>query len=61
MNKVLLAILFFGALVAIYIVLFLLNKKTPLPEGCENLKADCEACHDIHCINNPGHGRHPES
>ena len=31
--KYLLAILFFGALVAIYIVLYLMNKKTPKPEG----------------------------
>ena len=33
--KYLLAILFFGALVAIYIVLYLMNKKTPKPEVCE--------------------------
>ena len=31
--KYLLAILFFGALVAIYIVLYLMNKKTPKPEA----------------------------
>ena len=36
--RYLLAILFFGALVAIYIVLYLMNKKTPKPEGCEDLK-----------------------
>ena len=36
--KYLLAILFFGALVAIYIVLYLMNKKTPKPEGCEDVR-----------------------
>lgn len=48
-----LAILFFGSLVGIYIFLFLMNKKTPKPEGCENLKADCEGCKDIYCPNHP--------
>ena len=53
--KIVLAILFFALLVTIYIVLYLLNKKTPLPEGCENLKADCEGCKDYACTNNPAH------
>lgn len=53
--KIILAILFFALLVTIYIVLYLMNKKTPLPEGCENLKADCEGCKDYACTNNPAH------
>ena len=53
--KIVLAILFFALLVTIYIVLYLMNKKTPLPEGCENLKADCEGCKDYACTNNPAH------
>ena len=53
--KIILAVLFFAVLVAIYITLYLLNKKTPLPEGCENLKADCEGCKDFSCTNNPAH------
>lgn len=53
--KIVLAILFFALLVTIYIVLYLMNKKTPLPEGCENLKANCEGCKDYACTNNPAH------
>lgn len=53
--KIVLAILFFALLVTIYIVLYLMNKKTPLPEGCENLKVDCEGCKDYACTNNPAH------
>lgn len=53
--KIVLAILFFALLVTIYIVLYLMNKKTPLPEGCENLKADCKGCKDYACTNNPAH------
>ncbi|WP_296240557.1 hypothetical protein [uncultured Faecalicoccus sp.] len=55
MIKYILAVLFFAALVLIYIGLYLMNKKTPLPEGCENLKADCEGCHDYACLHNPAH------
>lgn len=53
----LLAILFFAALVGIYIFLFLANKKTPLPPGCENLKAACGSCQDRACMNHPDHGK----
>lgn len=51
------AILFLGVMVGIFIFLFLANKKTPLPEGCEHLKADCEGCHDTACFNHPGHNK----
>ena len=55
--KYLLAILFFGALVAIYIVLYLMNKKTPKPEGCEGLGADCDGCKESACTNDPAHNQ----
>ena len=55
--RYLLAILFFGALVAIYIVLYLMNKKTPKPEGCEDLKVDCDGCKDFAFTNNPAHNQ----
>ncbi|MBB5183259.1 hypothetical protein [Catenisphaera adipataccumulans] len=42
-------ILFLGALVGIYIFLYIQNKKTPVPKGCENLKADCEGCKITSC------------
>lgn len=47
------AVLFFAALAAIYALLYYLNHKTPLPEGCENIKAECEGCHDSSCSNHP--------
>lgn len=53
--QILLAILFFGVLVGIYITVYLLNKKTPKPPGCENLKAGCRGCADVFCLNNPAH------
>lgn len=56
-GNVILAILFFGALVGINIFLYLTNKKIPKPEGCENLTADCEGCKDWACINNPNHSK----
>ena len=59
--KTILAIIFFLVMVSLYIVLYLMNKRTPLPEGCENLKADCEGCHDYSCTNNPAHYRKKET
>ena len=35
---------------------YILNKNTKVPEGCENLKADCEGCKIISCINHPSKG-----
>ena len=32
------------ALFYINVYLYRANKKTPVPEGCENLKPDCAAC-----------------
>jgi hypothetical protein len=55
--RYLIAILFFGTLVGIYIFLYLANKRTPLPPGCENLRADCEGCHDVSCMNHPSHNK----
>lgn len=31
-------------LVGIFFITYVLNKKTPLPKGCENLLIDDEAC-----------------
>ncbi len=50
-TRLLLAILFFGALVGLYIFLFLKNKRMPKPAGCENLRPDCAGCQDIYCPN----------
>lgn len=47
--KVLYAVLIAGALVLIYGALFLWNKKTPVPKGCENLKPDCAGCGIADC------------
>ena len=30
--------------------LFVENKKTPKPEGCENLTPDCGACGMVDCV-----------
>ena len=38
------AILIAGGLLAVTIWLYIENKNTPIPEGCENLQPDCKAC-----------------
>ncbi len=38
------AVLIAVALVGINVLLYRMNRATPVPEGCENLKPDCSAC-----------------
>ena len=55
MQSVIVAFVFMTILVAVFILTYVGNKKTPVPEGCENLKAECGGCHDISCGNHPAH------
>lgn len=34
---------------ALFIISYLLNKKTPRPEGCENLSGGCDGCQILSC------------
>ena len=36
-------------LIGVFIFTYLLNKKTPKPEGCENLEENCEGCQIASC------------
>lgn len=42
-------------LVFIYIGLYIWNKKTPKPAGCEDLTPDCGGCQMYDCSHNPVH------
>ena len=47
-----LAIVFVILLVIIFIVTYILNKNTSVPEGCENIKIsdeNCSACGNLDC------------
>lgn len=50
-----LAVLFFAALAAIYAALYYWNHQTPLPKGCEHIKSECHGCHVTSCGNHPSH------
>lgn len=43
------AIIIIVLLVAVFIVSYVLNKRTPIPEGCEDLKISDEFC--LNCSN----------
>ncbi len=47
--KILFAVLIAGALVGLNAWLYTANKKTPVPEGCEDLKPDCRGCGITDC------------
>lgn len=55
------AALWMVALVGIYLLVYLLNKRTPVPPGCENLDQSCGGCHLITCTRNPIHHEKEES
>ncbi|MGI6713469.1 MAG: hypothetical protein ACOX3K_00125 [Bacilli bacterium] len=42
--RIIVAIAIVGGLFALFLLGFLLNKKTKKPEGCEDLSAHCQSC-----------------
>ena len=51
-GYLILAISILVALLIVFIVSFVLYKRTPVPQGCENLKASderCAACDNSNC------------
>ena len=47
------AILLFIVLAGLVVLGTYLNNRTPKPEGCENLDAQCSGCKITSCIKNP--------
>jgi len=52
MDKILITILVLGGTIGLYIVSYVLNKRTPVPEGIDPI-ADCDACKTISCHLHP--------
>lgn len=52
MPKLFIGILIIVGMVLLYILLYYLNKKTPVPKGCEDVKdleSKCAACSNTAC------------
>ena len=47
--SIIVAYLVMIGLVCAFVFSYLLNKKTPKPEGCENLDENCEGCQITSC------------
>jgi hypothetical protein len=45
-----------GSLVLVYVLSYMLNKKTPVPEECKDLvnEATCKSCHNFACSHRGG-------
>ena len=41
----------------LYAALYYLNHRTPVPEGCENLKEECSGCSISSCANHPSQSK----
>ncbi|MBO7086532.1 MAG: hypothetical protein J6W25_05390 [Bacilli bacterium] len=51
-KELIIAIVAIGLLIAVFFVSYILNKKTPIPKECEELKIDaskCAACQNMAC------------
>lgn len=47
--KILASIAIIGVCVFLFIFTYLLNKRTPKPEGCEDISENCEGCNVMTC------------
>ena len=48
-TRIILAIVLIVVLVVLFIGTYILNKRTPKPEGCEDLGSECEGCQITSC------------
>lgn len=51
-KELIIAIVAIGLLIAVFFVSYILNKKTPIPKECQDLKIDeakCAACQNKLC------------
>ncbi len=41
----------------VFVIGTILNRRTPVPEGCEDIikEASCSGCHDLSCGHHPTH------
>jgi len=39
-------------MIGLFLICFIANRKTPKPEGCEDLEAECEHCPITTCLKN---------
>lgn len=47
------AVILFVVLGAVAVIGYILNSRTPKPEGCENIDGVCEGCSITSCLKNP--------
>lgn len=51
-GYLIIAIIVIVALLAVFVISFVVNKKTPVPKGCEDLKVSdekCQSCSNTSC------------
>ena len=53
-TRIILAIVLIVVLVGLFIGTYILNKRTPKPEGCEEVGAECEGCQMTSCSHYKG-------
>lgn len=52
--RVIIAIAIMTALIGLFILSYVLNKRTPAPKGCRELSEECKVCGITSCSRHPG-------
>ncbi len=60
MSKVIIPIIYIAIFGAIYALVYVLNHRTKVPEGCEDIKSSCNGCGITSCSNHPTHYENQE-
>ena len=50
-TRIILTVVILLVCVALFIGTYILNKRTPKPEGCEDVGSECEGCQITSCSN----------
>lgn len=48
-TRIILAVVILLVCVGLFIFTYILNKRTPKPEGCQDISAECEGCQITSC------------
>lgn len=58
--RIILGVLIVAICIGLFIFTYILNKRTPKPEGCEHIGEECEGCQMTSCSHHLSHNKKEE-
>lgn len=59
-TRIIIAVAIILLCIGIFIFSYLINKKTPKPDGCENIGEACDGCQVLMCSHNKANASNEE-